>query len=136
MIPGDFTQDGKLDLLVMSEGSASKELDIYLYVGLPEGGFSGLCIFVRLLSSEHFPGSTPLSAPASSMAQPIPMDLNGDLKIDLLGAVPSTTSTFKAWQNVWNASELNGPIFSMCVLSSTNDTFVGILTLFNSSQLM
>ena len=49
----------------------------------------------------------PISAPASAQAQPIPMDMNGDLKIDLLGMTPSTvfSGEFKVWQNAWNASQ-------------------------------
>jgi len=39
VVPGDFTQDGRLDFLVMSQGSPSSQLDLQLYVALPEGGF-------------------------------------------------------------------------------------------------
>ena len=39
VIPGDFTQDGKLDILVMSQDHVSSQLGIQLYAGLPEGGF-------------------------------------------------------------------------------------------------
>lgn len=41
-VPGDFTQDGKLDILVMGQDRPSNQLSIQLYVGLPEGGFSAL----------------------------------------------------------------------------------------------
>ena len=41
------------------------------------------------------------------------MDLNGDLKIDLFGVASSSDSTFKAWQNVWNISQPDGPIFNL-----------------------
>lgn len=48
-----------------------------------------------------------ISAPASAQAQPIPMDMSGDLKIDLFGTIPSASrdGEFKVWQNVWNASQ-------------------------------
>lgn len=42
-VPGDFTQDGKLDILIMGQGSPSNQLSIDLYIGLPQGGF-GACI--------------------------------------------------------------------------------------------
>ncbi|TFY59525.1 hypothetical protein EVJ58_g5711 [Rhodofomes roseus] len=49
------------------------------------------------------------------MAQPIPMDMNGDLKIDLFGVSPggSSSSPFKVWDNAWNASQKNSPIFNL-----------------------
>lgn len=43
IIPGDYTHDGLLDLLVMSpSGTKSNELDMTVYVALPSGGF-GMC---------------------------------------------------------------------------------------------
>lgn len=39
VVPGDFTQDGRLDILVVSQSSSSNELDVQVYVALPEGGF-------------------------------------------------------------------------------------------------
>ena len=46
----------------------------------------------------------PVSAPYSALSQPIPMDMSGDLKIDLFGTLPTTSpdSRFKVWRNVWN----------------------------------
>ncbi len=40
VIPGDFTQDGRLDLLVYGQSSKSGELSIQLYTARPQGGFS------------------------------------------------------------------------------------------------
>ena len=40
VIPGDFTQDGRLDLLVYGQSSRSGELSIQLYTAQPQGGFS------------------------------------------------------------------------------------------------
>ncbi|KAL1947265.1 hypothetical protein VTO73DRAFT_14226 [Trametes versicolor] len=113
VIPGDFTQDGRLDLLVYSQSTRSGEVAIDLYAASPQGGFD----------------LTPITAPASVSAQPIPMDVNGDLKIDLFGITspPSSSSPFKVWQNVWNASSSQSDLFStvdpnfsgaQCTLSS------------------
>lgn len=90
VVPGDFTQDGKLDILVMAQARSS-QVSLQMYAGLPQGGFD----------------LNAVSAPASAQAQPIPMDMNGNLKIDLFGTVPggSSDGEFKVWQNVWNASQ-------------------------------
>ncbi|KIK98838.1 hypothetical protein PAXRUDRAFT_632706 [Paxillus rubicundulus Ve08.2h10] len=91
VIPGDFTLDGKLDLLVMSANSANT-LDMTLYKGNHDGTFE----------------STPISTPSSTLSQPISVDINGDMNIDLLGMVPSEHSPsnlLKAWKNTWNGSQ-------------------------------
>jgi integrin alpha FG-GAP repeat containing protein 1 len=48
VVPGDFTHDGKLDLLVMSQGTRQSELALSLYVALPEGGFGTYSHLVSL----------------------------------------------------------------------------------------
>ncbi|KAJ7778659.1 hypothetical protein DFH07DRAFT_730793 [Mycena maculata] len=101
VVPGDFTHSGKLDLLVMAQSSTSNQLDLSLYPALPGGGFDT---------------SNPLSVPSSVLAQPIPIDVDGDMKIDLLGITPSSqgsSSPFQVWQNVWNASQPHSPLFSV-----------------------
>ncbi|KAI0373228.1 hypothetical protein BV20DRAFT_938200 [Pilatotrama ljubarskyi] len=97
VIPGDFTQDGRLDLLVYGQSGRSSEVSIQLYVASPLGGFD----------------LTPITAPPSVSAQPIPVDINGDLKIDLFGTTSTapSSSPFKVWQNVWNASADQSDIY-------------------------
>ncbi|KZT70220.1 hypothetical protein DAEQUDRAFT_725861 [Daedalea quercina L-15889] len=97
VIPGDFTQDGRLDLLVLSQAASASQLAIQLYRAQSGGGFE----------------LYPISSPPSVMAQPIPMDMNGDLKIDLFGTAPGSNSQFKVWDNAWNASQKNSPIFNL-----------------------
>ncbi|EKM56033.1 uncharacterized protein PHACADRAFT_257056 [Phanerochaete carnosa HHB-10118-sp] len=89
VVPGDFTQDGKLDMLVM--GQDRGQVSLQVYAALPQGGFN----------------LDPISAPASAQAQPIPMDMNGNLRIDLFGTIPSASSDgeFRVWQNAWDASQ-------------------------------
>ena len=96
VVPGDFTHSGKLDLLVMSH-KTSNQLDMLLYPALPEGGFD----------SDH-----PISIPPSGLAQPIPLDLNGDMRIDLLGSPPSSSS-MQVWYNVWDSGISNSLLFNM-----------------------
>jgi hypothetical protein len=61
--------------------------------------------------------STPISSPTSALSQPIPVDLDGDMKIDLLGMTPSSLGSagLKAWRNVWNESESEPTLFEVYV---------------------
>src|SRR5882757_3692782 len=42
VVPGDYTHDGKLDLLVMSQGASSTQLSLFVYTPMPRGGFCRL----------------------------------------------------------------------------------------------
>ena len=42
VVPGDYTHDGKLDLLVMSQGTSNTQLSLSIYAHMPGGGFCGL----------------------------------------------------------------------------------------------
>ncbi|PPQ97975.1 hypothetical protein CVT26_003124 [Gymnopilus dilepis] len=102
VVPGDFTHSGKLDLLVMSQSQTNNQLDLTLYPSLPGDGFDT---------------SNPLSLPPSTLPQPIPIDVDGDLKIDLLGITPTSTGSsdtiYQIWQNVWNASSSDSQLFKI-----------------------
>ena len=121
VVPGDFTQSGRLDLLVMSQSPSSRgQLDLFLYRGAVDGGLGeilgGFAPSQRQLMILVETTSLPL--PPSSASQPIPFDSTGDLRIDLLG-VPSSSSgdqeSFSVWQNVWNASQPNSPVYELYV---------------------
>ena len=47
----------------------------------------------------------PHTVSASGPPQPIPVDITGDLKIDLFGVQPLALSQFQVWKNVWNTSD-------------------------------
>ncbi|KAK7449726.1 hypothetical protein VKT23_013201 [Stygiomarasmius scandens] len=102
VVPGDFTHSGKLDLLIMSKSQTTGFLDLTVYPALPGDGFDT---------------DKPFSIASSSLAQPIPLDINGDMKIDLFGMTPSsqssTKSMFQSWRNVWNATQPDSPLFSV-----------------------
>lgn len=103
VVPGDFTQSGRLDLLVMSQSASTDQLNLYLYLAHPDGGLD----------------TNPLILPPSTLSQPVAFDLNGDLTIDMLGITPtsaSDSSPFRVWQNVWNASQPSGPVYDMHVV--------------------
>ncbi|KXN92003.1 T-cell immunomodulatory protein [Leucoagaricus sp. SymC.cos] len=98
VVPGDFTHTGKLDLLVMSQGRNKNEIDMYVYPSIPNDGFDTV----------H-----PVKIQSSTAAQPIPLDVDGDLKIDLLGGTSDSGSQLQVWQNVWNSSSTNSPLFEL-----------------------
>ncbi|KAF8655798.1 hypothetical protein AX16_002884 [Volvariella volvacea WC 439] len=102
VVPGDYTHNGKLDILVMSESQTRDTLDLAVYPALPAGGFDT---------------SNVLSVPSSATAQPLLVDINGDMKVDLLGMTPSSRddsqSPLKVWKNVWNASEEDSSLFNI-----------------------
>lgn len=121
VVPGDFTQSGRLDLLVMSQPSSSKDqLDLSLYRAAVGGGL-GEIVDDFTLSRRPLTvlvETTPVLLPPSSESQPIPFDSTGDLRIDLLG-ISSLSSgergPFSVWQNVWNASKPNSAVYELCV---------------------
>ena len=120
VVPGDFTQSGRLDLLVMSRSPSSEgRLDLTLYRAAVGGGLGevpdGFALRRRRLMM--LLDTTPVLLPPSSESQPIPFDSTGDLRIDLLG-IPSSSDdqgSFSVWQNVWNASNPNGVVYELYV---------------------
>lgn len=121
VVPGDFTQSGRLDLLVMSQSPSSNgQLDLFLYRAAVGGGLGKIFGDFPLSQCPLMaPVETPpLSLPPSSGSQPIPFDSTGDLRIDLLG-ISSLSSgdqeSFSVWQNVWNASRPNSPVYELYI---------------------
>lgn len=55
----------------------------------------------------------PHTVSASGPPQPIPVDITGDLKIDLFGVQPLALSQFQVWKNVWNISQPTAAMFEM-----------------------
>ncbi|CAK5279256.1 unnamed protein product [Mycena citricolor] len=101
VVPGDFTHSGKLDLLVMAQSSTSNRLDLSVYPALPGAVFDT---------------SNPLSVPASSSPQPIPIDVDGDMKIDMLGMTQDSegsSSLLQVWRNVWNETDPHSHLFNV-----------------------
>ncbi|KAF5357873.1 hypothetical protein D9756_001989 [Leucocoprinus leucothites] len=102
-VPGDFTHTGKLDLLVMSQGKNKDEIDMYVYPSIQ----------TMVLTNAISDTAHPVKIQSSTSAQPIPLDIDGDLKIDLLGLTTSSGSQIQVWQNVWNSSISDSPLFEM-----------------------
>ena len=123
VVPGDFTHSGKLDLLVMSQSRSSNELDLTLYPALTSGGFGAYHPFlqeVKIILNMNSDINSPLTLPSSSLPQPISIDIDGDMKIDLLGTTPlsdgGSDSTYQIWKNTWNASATAPTLFKMLQL--------------------
>jgi integrin alpha FG-GAP repeat containing protein 1 len=68
VVPGDYTHDGKLDLLVMSQGASNTQLSLLVYTSTPGGGFCRL-----------FP-------PVLNL-----FDSDSQMRVDLLGLQPGTS---------------------------------------------
>ncbi|TFL07853.1 hypothetical protein BDV98DRAFT_39823 [Pterulicium gracile] len=98
VVPGDFTHSGRLDLLVMSEGRLNDQLDIVVYPARPSGGFDA---------------TNTIDVQSSAKAQPVPFDMDGDMKIDLLGLPGSNSGLLRVWQNSWNASASRPQLFDL-----------------------
>ena len=66
--------------------------------------------------TERLPDPEPISVPPATLSQPISLDVNGDMKIDLLG-VPTvrrgSSTPLQVWVNNWNASNPQAPLFEM-----------------------
>lgn len=113
VVPGDFTHTGKLDLLVMSEGESNGEIDLTLYPALVEGGFGAFtACWYRIYLIDAADVGNPLKLPSASSAQPIPIDIDGDMRIDLLGRRPSDDE-LSVWQNAWNSSDPETILYEM-----------------------
>ena len=118
VVPGDFTHSGKLDLLVMSQRGSYNQLSLTLYPSLVGDGFGMLrCDFQRYCYSLLPNTDNPLILPPSAMPQPIPLDIDGDMKIDLFGITPdslgSSGSPFQVWQNIWNNTAAESTLFRL-----------------------
>ncbi|KAG6328098.1 hypothetical protein ID866_10991 [Astraeus odoratus] len=102
VVPGDFTHDGKLDILVMSADAWRDTLNIVVYTGNGDGTFA----------------PEPISVPSSTLSQPIPVDVNGDMKIDLLSVPTSkrgSSTPLQVWENNWDISSPQSPLFELKV---------------------
>ncbi len=118
VIPGDFTHSGKLDLLVLSHNQARSQLDLVLYPSVISGGFGDFVLCLACFRAEN-PSDidNPVAIDASSLSQPIVVDMNGDMKIDLLGMTAASEGnpdvSLKMWKNVWNDSSDARSLFQL-----------------------
>ncbi|CAO3685637.1 unnamed protein product [Umbelopsis vinacea] len=97
VIPGDFTYDGKLDVLVMGRKNpshATDEILIRLYKG----------------NGNDTVDSQYIEIPSAKVAQPMVADITGDMKSDLLGYAwddKSSQSSLFIWNNIADIANPN-----------------------------
>ncbi|KAI8881111.1 hypothetical protein K501DRAFT_223676 [Backusella circina FSU 941] len=113
LVPGDYNYDGKLDILVMGESnpssssSTSGEIMMQIYFGNGNDTFE--------------PGTIKLPSARGSL--PIVLDINGDMKTDILGYAKDSKDTkeLSMWLNL--ASEVPGNTTDLFNLTSASTLF-------------
>jgi integrin alpha FG-GAP repeat containing protein 1 len=97
----------------MAQGTSSTQLSLFVYTPIPGGGFRALFLLpLSYLFTQQNADTTPLELPPSTLAQPIPFDSDGQMRINLLGIQPGI-SQLRMWKNIWNASDPSGPLYEM-----------------------
>ena len=100
VVPGDFDYDGRLDMLLMGQDSpagwfSDDELKMVMHRGIGRGNFHPA-----------------VSVPSSHLQQPMLLDADGNMQVDMLGypfSKDSKQQELKLWRNAWqqsNGSEL------------------------------
>ncbi|KAI9248624.1 hypothetical protein BY458DRAFT_536598 [Sporodiniella umbellata] len=91
VVPGDFDYDGHLDVLLMGEDNPEKpsEIKMQIYLGNGNNTFE----------------SGSIKLPPAQGALPIVLDINGDMKTDILG-YSKETNKLSAWINTGNTTSL------------------------------
>ena len=85
---------------------------MWLFVGDGAQGFGTLgCKTNSIQQLTHIchVEAAPVSIPPSTIAQPVPLDVNGNLRLDMIGNIPTSRSTpnpseesaLMVWSNVW-----------------------------------
>jgi hypothetical protein len=94
----------------MSQESRSRTI-MSLYLSLGGGTFGNwISIPTGIELNLADVNNIPVSQTASS--QPVPLDANGTMKVDLLG-VEESSRALKLWKNQWNGSETPTNPFDM-----------------------
>ena len=99
VVPTDLDADGRLDLLLMGQTSPGGYSDRDLRMAVCRG-----------IGGRSF--AEPVEIPASTLAQPLVFDAQGDMRGDLL-AVPAGGDRLRMWNNTFGAAS-NSPPFTLC----------------------
>ncbi|KAG1456514.1 hypothetical protein G6F55_006464 [Rhizopus delemar] len=89
VVPGDYNYDGHLDVLLMGQESPEKSSEIQMQIYLGNG-------------NDTFE-SQPIKLPSAQGALPIVLDINGDMKTDILG-YSKETNQLSTWMNMGDSS--------------------------------
>ncbi|CAO3663293.1 unnamed protein product [Umbelopsis ramanniana] len=113
IIPGDFTFDGKLDLLIMGRKNPSHPNDEIL-MRIYKGNGNDT------IESEY------ISLPSAKTAQPMVADITGDMKSDILGYAwddKSSQPTLSIWTNIADPANPNSTtLFNVSSAQTLFDT--------------
>ncbi|KAK9767766.1 hypothetical protein K7432_002149 [Basidiobolus ranarum] len=84
-VTGDFNYDGKLDVLLMGQKNPAKDEDLLmrLYLGNGENEFS----------------QSYTTLPSATLAQPIALDYDGNMRTDLIGYPSDKPTQLSIWKN-------------------------------------
>lgn len=110
-MPGDYNYDGHLDVLLMGEENPEKpdeiKMQIYLGNGNDTFGKARKIWIVQRKAYLLFWYSEPeaIKLPSAKGALPIVLDINGDMKTDILG-YSKETSELSTWINVGDIASL------------------------------
>ncbi|KAI9311839.1 hypothetical protein BX666DRAFT_1992962 [Dichotomocladium elegans] len=111
IVPGDFTYDGKLDVLVLGQVNPKDkdgEIEMRVYSGNGNDTFDPDYI----------------TLPSAKIAHPTVMDLTGDMKMDLLGYAYEGSSGLSMWINTANpSSAINTTTSSLFNVTSAASVF-------------
>lgn len=102
----------------------SNELGMYVYLSSQDGnGFGAyMYLFCRrwqpCLQATYPLEPNPIEIQPSTLAQPIPMDSDGDMDIDLLGLAPALGGrpALTLWHNTWDPANSNSQPFEQCAI--------------------
>ncbi|KAI7881702.1 hypothetical protein K492DRAFT_236516 [Lichtheimia hyalospora FSU 10163] len=115
VIPGDFTYDGNLDVLLLGQTNprdSQSEIMMRIYPGNGNDTFDDNYI----------------TLPSAKSAHPMVVDLNGDMKLDLLGYSADGESGLNMWINNADPSTPANASSSMFNVSSASGMFDAALT--------
>ncbi|GAA5798014.1 hypothetical protein HPULCUR_003412 [Helicostylum pulchrum] len=108
VVPGDYNYDGKLDVLLMGEQNPeknpNKEIKMQIYLGNGNDTFE--------------PEAIKLDSAVDSL--PIVLDINGDMKTDILGYAESTNE-LSIWMNTAVESGNNTSLYNLTSASTIFD---------------
>ena len=96
----------------MAQSTSSTQLSLSIYTASPNGGLRKFFPSFPAPFTRNRIDVKPIELPASTLAQPIPFDSNGQMQIDLLG-LQQGSSQLKMWKNVWNASDDSSPLYDV-----------------------
>jgi integrin alpha FG-GAP repeat containing protein 1 len=99
----------------MSQDTSHDKTDMAVYFATTTGGFGKTSTPYTSQFLFAVQDTKPMAIPSSTSAQPVPLDIDGDLMVDMLGFDSTSPPMMKIWQNTWNNSDPSIPLFTLYV---------------------